>query len=58
MDIETCCSERPVVCKCTCNTNAFCGCDVEKIECTICSRIIYGVDSDSVEAWNSGGADD
>lgn len=36
----------------------YCGCDVEKIECGKCGRIIWGADYESVSMWNDGKNDE
>jgi hypothetical protein len=56
--ISQCCGEDPIVWKCECNSSIFCGCDVEKIECPVCGRIIYGADDENVIEWNNGGNDE
>ena len=53
-----CCNKDPILWKCECNRNSFCGCDVEKIECASCVRIVYGADDEDVERWNNGGDDE
>lgn len=55
--IKYCCGKKPVIWEYTCNTKSFCGCDVEKIECDVCHRVIYGVDEFSIIKWNEGGND-
>ena len=53
-----CCNQDPIFWKCECHQNSFCGCDVEKIECASCGRIVYGADDEDVERWNNGGGDE
>lgn len=53
-----CCGENPVIWKCTCNATEYCGCDVEKIECSECGRIVWGADTEEVERWNTGENDE
>lgn len=52
--IKNCCGVKPIVWKCNCGEKKFCGCDVEKIECPNCGRIIYGCDDEDIEQWNKG----
>ncbi len=53
-----CCGERPTIWKCDCYPGPWDGdcrdCDVEKIECPVCDRIVYGWDEESVASWNAG----
>lgn len=54
MKVNDCCGESPALWKCDCNATSFCGCDVEKIECYQCGRIIYGADDENIKEWNDG----
>lgn len=53
-----CCGEAPLVWRCYCQSTKFCGCDVEKIECLVCGRIVYGGEDEDIERWNAGDNDD
>ena len=55
--INYCCGEKPIVWRCDCQ-KMYCGCDVEKIECRVCERIIYGSDEENIIAWNNGENDE
>ena len=54
--INNCCGEKPSVLQCDCDPREFCNC-IEKIECYICGRIIYGRDKNSKKEWNDGKSD-
>ena len=53
-----CCGDNPIVWRCNCNATSYCGCDVEKIECGKCGRVVWGADEDSVCEWNEGKNDE
>jgi len=56
--IIKCCGEAPTAWVCECRAPSFCGCDVEKTECSVCGRIVYGSDAEDIKRWNDGGNDD
>lgn len=58
MKINYCCGEKPIIWECKHDGIEFCGCEVEKIECPKCGRIIWGADNDSLAEWNKGKNDE
>jgi len=55
---QKCCGQEPIVWRCNHRGLDFCGCDVEKIECQCCGRLVWGAGSDSVAIWNDGEDDE
>jgi len=49
-----CCGKLPIVWRCSHTYYVLCGCDVEKIECPECGRVVWGADKASVRDWNAG----
>jgi hypothetical protein len=52
--VNNCCGERPIIWE----PDPFEVTNIEKIECYICGRVIYGSEEESIEEWNNGGNDD
>ena len=55
-----CCGVRPTIwagCDAAVMSECCRGC-MEKIECSLCDRIVWGWDLESIKLWNSGGGDD
>ncbi len=58
-NIKECCRQTPTVWLPTSAAPCFDQMlDMEKIECQICHRVIYGSDDDSIHRWNNGDNDE
>lgn len=52
-EIKYCCDTAPTVWQCD-NFELDC---IEKIECSVCGRVIYGTDAESIAEWDNGLSD-
>lgn len=54
---KKCCGKLPAFSKCGHSGPEYCDC-VDKIECYVCGRVVFGAEDYSVAQWNDGDDDE